>query len=60
MFISSFVIWLPVVFIVAKFHNTMPALWATMVGYVLVIMSGTLIRWRRGRWAKIQILESQQ
>jgi hypothetical protein len=48
---------MPVVFMVAKFHNTMPALWATMVGYVLVIMSGTLIRWRRGRWAKIRVLE---
>ncbi|MBO7207016.1 MAG: MATE family efflux transporter [Kiritimatiellae bacterium] len=60
MFVASFVIWMPVVFLVAKFHNTMPALWATMVGYVLVIMSGTLIRWRRGRWAKINVLDRQQ
>ncbi|MBO5642816.1 MAG: MATE family efflux transporter [Kiritimatiellae bacterium] len=56
MFIASFIIWLPVVFIVARFHNTMPALWATMVGYVLVICTGTLIRWKCGKWKKIVLL----
>lgn len=58
MFIASFIIWLPVVFLVAKFHNTMPALWATMVGYVLVICTGTLIRWKCGKWRKIVLLSS--
>lgn len=57
MFIASFLIWLPMVFAVAAFHNTMPALWGTMVAYVVVICTGTLIRWHRGRWTKIEIVE---
>lgn len=56
MFVSSFLVWLPTVFAVAVFHNTMSALWSTMVVYVLVICSGTLIRWRRGRWERIALI----
>jgi MATE family multidrug resistance protein len=58
MFVASFVFWLPLVFAVAGRHGTMPALWATMVAYVLVICTGTLIRWRRGRWASIALVSS--
>lgn len=60
MFVSSFLIWLPAVFAVAAFRNTMPALWATMVGYVIVICSGTLLRWRRGRWADIALVAREK
>lgn len=56
MFVASFLIWLPMVFAVAAFHNTMPALWATQVAYVVIICTGTLIRWRRGRWRRIQVV----
>jgi len=52
----AFVIWLPIVFWVRHVHNTMPALWATMIGYVLILFVGTLIRWHRGAWRRIQIL----
>ena len=55
MLVVAFVIWLPVVFIVRRFHNTMPALWATMILYVAVICVGSLIRWRRGRWKMVKL-----
>ena len=41
---------LPLVFMARQFFNTMPALWSTMVAYVVVICAGSAIRWRRGRW----------
>ena len=50
MFVCSFGLWLPGVFLVRRFHNTMPALWSTMVCYVLVICVGSFTRWRRGAW----------
>ena len=56
MFVSSFLLWMPAVFAVARWHNTMPALWATMVAYVLVICTGTALRWRLGRWRSIALV----
>ena len=50
MLVCSFGIWLPCVFLVRRLHNTMPALWSTMVGYVVVISVGSFVRWRRGSW----------
>ena len=41
MLVVGFVIWLPVVFVVRRFHNTMPALWSTMILYVVVICVGS-------------------
>ena len=55
MLVVAFVIWLPVVFVVRRFHNTMPALWGTMILYVVVICVGSLIRWRRGRWKMVKL-----
>ena len=55
MLLVAFVIWLPIVFVVRRFHNTMPALWATMILYVVVICVGSLIRWRRGRWKMVKL-----
>lgn len=52
----AFGLWLPLVFIVRAFHNTMPALWSTMVAYVVVICIGELVRWRRGRWESIKVI----
>ncbi|MBQ6457485.1 MAG: hypothetical protein IJJ51_01625, partial [Kiritimatiellae bacterium] len=53
---AAFGFWLPLVFAVRAFHNTMPALWATMVAYVVVICMGELLRWRRGAWEKIKVI----
>ena len=50
MLVCSFGLWLPCVFLVRGRHNTMPALWATMVGYVVVICVGSFVRWHRGAW----------
>ena len=50
MLVCSFGIWLPCVFLVRSLHNTMPALWSTMVGYVFVICVGSFVRWSRGSW----------
>ena len=55
MLVVAFAIWLPVVFVVRQFHNTMPALWATMILYVVVICVGSLVRWRRGRWKMVKL-----
>ena len=54
----AFGIWLPLVWVVAELHNTMPALWATMVVYVMVICVGSLVRWRRGRWRSINLVDA--
>jgi hypothetical protein len=34
----------------------MPALWGSMIVYVVVICIGTAIRWRRGGWKKIKLV----
>ena len=53
--LSAFVLWLPLVFVVRACHNTMPALWLTMVVDVVVRCIGTYVRWRRGAWRKISL-----
>ena len=55
MLVVAVVIWLPIVFVVRRFHNTMPALWATMIVYVAVILVGSWVRWRRGRWKMVKL-----
>jgi len=57
MVIAAFGLWLPLVWAVACVHNTMPALWGTMIVYVVVMCIGTFIRWHRGAWRRIRILE---
>ena len=54
--VCAFAVWLPLVFLVRHFHNTMPALWSTMIVYVVVICAGSVIRWRRGKWRKIRLV----
>ena len=56
MLFCGFVLWLPLVFLVRHVHNTMPALWSTMVVYVLVICIGSFVRWHRGAWRKIRVV----
>ncbi len=55
MLIASFALWLPGVFAVRHFHNTMPALWLTMIVYVVVICIGSLVRWQRGAWRQLRV-----
>jgi len=55
MLVSAFVLWLPMVFAVRIVHNTMPALWSTMIAYVLVVFVGSVVRWRRGKWKEIKL-----
>ena len=52
----AFGLWLPLVWAVAKLHNTMTALWGTMVVYVVVICIGTATRWLKGRWKRIKLV----
>lgn len=54
--VCAFVLWLPLVFVVRHFHNTMPALWSTMIVYVVVICLGSIVRWCRGKWRRIQLV----
>ena len=56
MLVCAFAIWLPLVFLVYRFHPTMPALWATMIAYVGVICAGTFLRWQFGPWRKIKLV----
>ena len=53
--LASFGVWLPLVILVFFFHRTMPALWATTVVYVLVLLVGTFFRWRGGAWRRIEL-----
>lgn len=55
MFISSFVIWMPLVFVVKRFGGDIVDLWLTMVFYVVIISIGSFIRWRLGGWKRIRI-----
>lgn len=57
MLFNAFVIWLPVVFIVRHYHNTMPMLWATNILYVVLICIGSYIRWVKGKWQGIKVIE---
>ena len=52
----AFGLCLPLVWAVAKLHNTMTALWGTMVVYVVVICAGTLLRWYNGGWKRIKLV----
>ncbi|MGN0853474.1 MAG: MATE family efflux transporter [Kiritimatiellia bacterium] len=56
MLVCSFAFWLPIVFLVYRRHPTMPALWATMVAYVVLICVGTLLRWHFGPWRRIRLV----
>ena len=56
MLFGAFVLWMPGVFLVRSLHNTMPALWATMIAYVVVLCIGTFVRWHRGAWRRIRLV----
>jgi len=58
MLFCGFVVWLPLVFAVRQSRNTMPALWCTLVIYVIVLCLGSLVRWRRGKWKTIKLILS--
>ncbi len=52
----AFGLWMPLVWIVSCVHNTMPALWATMIIYVVAMFIGSFIRWKRGHWTTIKLV----
>ena len=56
MLFCAFAFWLPLVFIVYRLYPTMPALWATMIAYVVLICIGTWRRWRHGPWRRIRLV----
>lgn len=56
MVVAAFVFWLPLVWAVKLCHNTMGALWGTMVAYVILISIGSAIRWHRGKWSCIKLV----
>ncbi len=56
MLVIAFFVWLPLVFLVRHVRNTMPALWATMIVYVVVLFVGSLVRWKTGAWRRISVV----
>jgi MATE family multidrug resistance protein len=56
MLVCAFLIWMPLLFIVNHFHPTMPALWATMIVYIIIISIATIARWKWGPWRKIKLI----
>lgn len=56
MLFCSLVLWLPLVFVVRSISNTMPALWSTMIVFVVIICIGSVIRFRKGKWKKISMV----
>ncbi len=58
LFVVAYVLWLPLVFITARYiSNTIPALWSTMIMYVVITSTASAIRWHRGSWEKISVLK---
>ena len=56
MLFCAFGFWLPLLFLVYWRWPTMPALWSTMIAYVVLICFGTVWRWRRGPWRTIKLI----
>ena len=56
MFVVSFVIWIPLVWLVSVVHNTMVALWGTIVVDVLILCAGSVVRWYGGFWKRIKMI----
>ena len=56
MVVTAFGFWLPLVWCVARWHNTMAALWSTMILFVAVLCAGSLLRWLRGRWKRLKVI----
>jgi len=56
MLVVAFGMWLPLVWLVSRLHNTMSALWGTMIFYVVVLCIGSLIRWCRGKWRRTRLV----
>lgn len=55
MFVSSFVLWMPLLFAVKALGGDMIDLWITMAVYVTVISVGSFVRWKLGGWKRIRI-----
>ena len=56
MLFCAFGFWLPLLFLAYWKWPTMPALWSTMIAYVVLICFGTAYRWRRGPWRSIKMI----
>ena len=56
MLVSAFVFWMPLLFFVYSRWPTMPALWSTMIAYVIVAMIGVMLRWLYGPWRRIKMV----
>ena len=56
MLFCAFGFWLPLLLLVYWLWPTMPALWSTMIAYVVLICLGTVWRWRRGPWRTIRLI----
>ena len=58
MLVCAFLVWMPLTFAVRYFGGSMLWLWSTMLVYVIVISMGSLVRWRRGGWKTVKVLET--
>lgn len=56
MLIVGFVLWLPLVWTVFRLHNSMVALWGTLIFYVVVLCIGNVWRWWSGYWRRQRIV----
>ena len=56
MLLSAFGFWMPLLFLVYWKWPAMPAMWSTMIAYVVFICCGTVWRWRRGPWRTIKLI----
>jgi len=56
MLACAFGFWIPLLFLTYWICPSMPALWSTMIAYVVVICCGTVFRWRHGPWRSIRLV----
>ena len=54
----SFLIWMPLVFVVMRFHPTIGFMWGTMPVYCGICSTLILVRFLRGRWKSIRLVEN--
>ncbi len=54
---TALLLWMPSLFLLYWLGYGIEALWLTMLGYVIIAGLGLLLRFLRGRWKAIQLIE---
>lgn len=56
--ITSVFFWIPIVLLAMKFFPSIINLWLTMPAYIILLALLILVRWMRGKWKEIKLVEA--